>query len=74
MFKHRFPLQDDQVVMVTLFFIDTVHLAGFPKFLTRGSNGGSRCGPDDFSATQILEAKVAMKFPLSRDLSSPYRE
>lgn len=50
MFKHRFPLQDDQVVMVTLFFIDTVHLAGFPKFLTRGSNGGSRCGPDDFSA------------------------
>ena len=48
-------------------------LAVLPKLLTRGSNGRSRCDPDDFSAVQTVEAKVVMTFPLPGELSSSYR-
>lgn len=63
---------EDRFVQVTLFFIDTGHLAGFPKLLT--GNGRSRGESAAVSAVQILEAKAAMTFPLSGDLSSSRRE
>ena len=65
-----FPLQNDQLAKVSLFFIDTGCLAVLPKLPTRGSNSASRCDPDDFSAVQIVEAKVVMTFPLPGDLAS----